>query len=81
MHDFGSFPGDRVSLQILIQDLRPASLGRLLACYEHRTAVQGAVWGINSFDQWGVELGKALTTNVRAGISAARRVREALPLC
>ncbi|KAF0703088.1 hypothetical protein AaE_015562, partial [Aphanomyces astaci] len=49
------------------------SCGQLLALYEHRTVVQGAVWGINSFDQWGVELGKVLATQVRNQLSASRK--------
>jgi glucose-6-phosphate isomerase len=54
------FPGNRPSLSLLMKELNAFSLGQLLALYEHRTAVQGFVWGINSFDQWGVELGKSL---------------------
>ena len=52
------FPGDRPSVTILYDLLDPATLGRLVALYEHRVFVEGAVLGINSFDQWGVELGK-----------------------
>ena len=55
-----TFPGDRPSTTILYRRLDPATLGRLMALFEHKAAVQGAVWNINSFDQWGVELGKAL---------------------
>ena len=55
-----AFPGNRPSTLILFQRLTPASLGALLALYEHRTFVQGILWNINSFDQWGVELGKEL---------------------
>ena len=54
------FPGDRPSVTILYELLDPATLGRLVALYEHRVLVEGAVLGINSFDQWGVELGKEL---------------------
>ncbi len=54
------FTGNRPSVTILQRDLAPFALGRLIALYEHKVAVQGAIWGINSFDQWGVELGKAL---------------------
>ena len=67
-----TFPGDRVSMQLLLPELSPLSLGHLLGIYEHRTAVQGAVWNINSFDQWGVELGKALATDVRGLIEGGR---------
>ncbi|WP_119289847.1 glucose-6-phosphate isomerase [Azohydromonas sediminis] len=55
-----SFPGNRPSTTLLLDALTPRSLGALIALYEHRVFTSGAVWGINSFDQWGVELGKAL---------------------
>ncbi|MFM8901652.1 MAG: glucose-6-phosphate isomerase, partial [Burkholderiales bacterium] len=55
-----TFPGNRPSTTLLLDQLTPRSLGALIALYEHRVFVSGAVWGINSFDQWGVELGKAL---------------------
>jgi glucose-6-phosphate isomerase len=55
-----TFPGNRPSITLLLEQLNPASLGALVALYEHRTFVSGALWGINSFDQWGVELGKAM---------------------
>ncbi|MBY5981553.1 glucose-6-phosphate isomerase [Ferrimonas balearica] len=53
-------PGNKPSNTLLMDKLTPHTLGALVALYEHRTFVQGAVWGINSFDQWGVELGKVL---------------------
>jgi glucose-6-phosphate isomerase len=55
-----SFPGNRPSTSFVLDALTPASLGALLALYEHRVWTSGALWGLNSFDQWGVELGKAL---------------------
>ena len=55
-----SFPGNRPSTLLMLETLDPATLGALIAMYEHRVFVSGAIWGINSFDQWGVELGKAL---------------------
>ncbi len=55
-----SFPGNRPSTTLVLDALTPRSLGALIALYEHRVFVTGALWGINSFDQWGVELGKAL---------------------
>jgi glucose-6-phosphate isomerase len=58
------FPGNRPSTTILYRKLDPFTLGRLLALYEHAIFVQGAVWGINSFDQWGVELGKQLANEL-----------------
>lgn len=68
-----TFPGDRPSLSLLLPTCSPFCLGQLLALYEHRTAVQGFCWGINSFDQWGVQLGKVLATNVRDYFVAARQ--------
>ncbi|MES0811054.1 glucose-6-phosphate isomerase [Roseibium sp. SCPC15] len=56
------FPGNRPSLTLAYDQLTPYSLGRLIALYEHRVFVEGVIWGINSFDQWGVELGKELAT-------------------
>ncbi len=55
-----TFPGNRPSLTLLLDEVTPRSLGALVALHEHRTFVSGALWGINSFDQWGVELGKAM---------------------
>jgi glucose-6-phosphate isomerase len=55
-----TFPGNRPSNSILISELSPFTLGQLIALYEHKTFTQGAIWNINSFDQWGVELGKKL---------------------
>lgn len=54
------FPGNRPSNTILYRRLDPTTLGMLIALYEHKVFVQGVIWGINSFDQWGVELGKTL---------------------
>ena len=59
-----TFPGDRPSAFILMDRLTPERLGALLALYEHKTFVEGVLWGINSFDQWGVELGKSLAARV-----------------
>ncbi|MFN9449281.1 MAG: glucose-6-phosphate isomerase [Rubrivivax sp.] len=55
-----SFPGNRPSTTLVMEALTPRSLGALIALYEHRVFVSGALWGINSYDHWGVELGKAL---------------------
>lgn len=55
-----TFPGDRPSTTLMHGELTPYALGRLIALYEHKTFVEGAIWNINSFDQWGVELGKSL---------------------
>jgi glucose-6-phosphate isomerase len=59
-----TFPGDRPSSFLLLDRLTPERLGALIALYEHKVFVEGVLWGINSFDQWGVELGKTLATRV-----------------
>jgi glucose-6-phosphate isomerase len=66
-----SFPGNRPSNMILMDSLNPNSLGALIALYEHKTFTEGAIWGINSFDQWGVELGKMLAKQVEAELLGA----------
>ncbi len=66
-----TFPGDRPSSTILAPQLTPATLGQLIALYEHKVFVQGAVWGVNSFDQWGVELGKTLAARIAPELAAA----------
>ena len=58
------FPGNRPSTMLLLDRLEPQSLGALIALYEHRVFCAGALWGINSFDQWGVELGKVLAKDI-----------------
>lgn len=67
-----TFSGNRPSLSLLLPVLNAHSCGQLLALFEHRTAVQGFVWDINSFDQWGVELGKVLATKVRKTLNQTR---------
>jgi glucose-6-phosphate isomerase len=67
-----SFSGDRPSNSILIGELDPYHLGKLIALYEHKTFVLGTLWGINSFDQWGVELGKQLANDILSGNGVAR---------
>jgi glucose-6-phosphate isomerase len=64
------FPGNRPSTFLLLDELTPTSLGALIALQEHRVFVSGALWGINSFDQWGVELGKVLAMDIRARIAS-----------
>ena len=61
------YPGNRPSSTLLLDKLDPETLGMLLALYEQKVFVQGAVWSINSFDQWGVELGKQLTDKILGG--------------
>ncbi|GAA5119700.1 glucose-6-phosphate isomerase [Alloalcanivorax gelatiniphagus] len=64
-----TFPGNRPTTSIMAPALTPSVLGQLVALYEHITFVQGAVWGIDSFDQWGVELGKQLAQQLRPAVS------------
>jgi glucose-6-phosphate isomerase len=59
-----TFEGNRPSTMILMEELTPAALGKLVALYEHSVFTQGAIWDIDSFDQWGVELGKALAVKI-----------------
>ena len=63
------FSGDRPTTSIMAPALTPGTLGQLIALYEHITFVQGAVWGINSFDQWGVELGKQLAKQLAPAVA------------
>jgi glucose-6-phosphate isomerase len=58
------FQGNRPSNSLLLQSLTPNTLGRLVALYEHSVFTQGVIWNINSFDQWGVELGKKLANSI-----------------
>ncbi|RAR76168.1 glucose-6-phosphate isomerase [Paracidovorax anthurii] len=64
------FTGNRPSTFLVLEQLDPASLGALIALYEHRVFVSGAVWGINSFDQWGVELGKVLARDLEPRLAS-----------
>ncbi|WP_299203789.1 glucose-6-phosphate isomerase [uncultured Amphritea sp.] len=66
--DYASCPGNRPSNVILLDQLNPRNLGALIALYEHKVFVQGAIWNINSFDQWGVQLGKRLATEISRNI-------------
>jgi glucose-6-phosphate isomerase len=65
-----NFEGNRPTNTICLDTLDPASLGALIALYEHKVFVQGVVWGINSFDQWGVELGKKLAVAIEPELAA-----------
>ena len=65
-----TFPGNRPTNTILASELSPSVLGQLIACYEHKVFTQGVVWGINSFDQWGVELGKVLAGRIAAELAS-----------
>jgi len=65
-----TFEGNRPTNTILADKLDPPTLGALIAMYEHKVLVQGAIWGINSFDQWGVELGKVLASRILGEIQS-----------
>lgn len=67
-----TFPGNRPSSSLLLDTLDAFTIGQLLALFEHRTAVEGFVWDINSFDQWGVQLGKVLANGVRKQLQLSR---------
>ena len=62
------FPGDRPSITIVFERLTPFVLGQLIALYEHRVFVEAAIWNINAYDQWGVELGKELATKLEGPV-------------
>ena len=66
-----TFPGNRPSNLILLEELTPRALGKLVALYEHSVFTQGTIWGIDSFDQWGVELGKVLAQRIIPEIESA----------
>jgi glucose-6-phosphate isomerase len=70
------FPGNRPSNTMLLDRLTPAALGKLVALYEHSVFVQGTVWTINSFDQWGVELGKVLAKQVADELTSDSELRH-----
>ncbi|MGW8553024.1 glucose-6-phosphate isomerase [Streptomyces tubercidicus] len=69
-----TFPGNRPTTTILAAELSPSVLGQLIALYEHKVFVQGAVWNIDSFDQWGVELGKVLAKRVEPALTEGAEV-------
>src|SRR6185312_7030266 len=64
------FAGNRPSNMLLLPEISPYYLGMLIALYEHKTFVQGVIWNINSFDQWGVELGKQLAKTILTDITS-----------
>ena len=65
-----TFPGNRPSSTLLLDKLTPGALGRIIALYEHKVFVQGTIWNVNSFDQWGVELGKVLAKRIAGEITS-----------
>jgi len=72
-----TFPGNRPTTSIFADALTPRVLGELIALYEHITFTQGVIWGINSFDQWGVELGKQLALQIAPAIEGDADALEA----
>jgi glucose-6-phosphate isomerase len=68
------FPGNRPSTTMVYRRMGPETLGMLLALYEHKVMVMGAIWNINSFDQWGVELGKQLATRIKPELESGEDV-------
>ena len=72
------FEGNRPTNTILVKQLTPEIFGKLIALYEHKVFTQGAIWGINSFDQWGVELGKALAQNGSSNIDPTVFIEQAV---
>jgi len=71
-----TFPGNRPTNTILAPKLTPSVLGQLVALYEHKVLTQGTIWDVNSFDQWGVELGKVLATRIAAELTAEGDVTQ-----
>ena len=71
-----TFPGNRPTSTLLLDRLNPRSLGSLVALYEHSVFVQGAIWGIDSFDQWGVELGKEMAGEIVPALTESKGLDE-----
>ncbi|MGW5092816.1 glucose-6-phosphate isomerase, partial [Streptomyces coelicoflavus] len=69
-----TFRGDHPTTTILAAELTPSVLGQLVALYEHKVFVQGAIWNIDSFDQWGVELGKVLAKRIEPALTEGAEV-------
>jgi glucose-6-phosphate isomerase len=69
-------PGNRPSSTILLPELSPFTLGQLIALYEHKVFVQGVIWGINSFDQFGVELGKEIANQLLPAVAQGHTVAD-----
>ena len=81
---FKVFEGNRPSNSIVLDKLTPFSLGKLIATYEHKIFVQGIIWNVFSFDQWGVELGKVLAgdilSEINSGLSAVNHDSSTIAL-
>lgn len=68
------FPGNRPTSTLLFDTLNPKTLGMIIALYEHKIFVQGVIWNVNSFDQWGVELGKQLAKSILHELNDAEKI-------
>ena len=68
------FEGNRPTNSIVVDEITPRTLGRLIAMYEHKIFVQGIIWDVNSFDQWGVELGKQLAKAILPQLKGDEKV-------
>jgi glucose-6-phosphate isomerase len=75
-----AYAGNRPSTFLLLDELTPASLGALIALYEHSVYVQSVIWGINAFDQWGVELGKQIASSLLPAVASATEVAVSDPV-
>jgi glucose-6-phosphate isomerase len=73
---YKQFSGNRPTNSILIKKITPFTLGQLIALYEHKIFVQGVIWNISSFDQWGVELGKQLASKILPELRGAAEVKD-----
>ena len=76
LKNYKVFEGNRPTNSILLKEITPRSLGSLIAIYEHKIFVQGIIWNIYSFDQWGVELGKQLASKILPELSGAEAVES-----
>jgi glucose-6-phosphate isomerase len=74
------YPGSRPNSLLLFERLDPATLGKLVALYEHKVYVQGVIWDVNSFDQWGVQLGKKLASQLTEAVSGESGAARPLPI-
>lgn len=74
LEPFKVFSGNRPTNSILIKEITPYTLGQLIALYEHKIFVQGVIWNIFSFDQWGVELGKQLANKILPELEHDKKV-------
>jgi glucose-6-phosphate isomerase len=72
LEPFKVFKGNRPTTTLLIDELTPKSIGKLVAMYEHKIFVEGVIWNIYSYDQWGVELGKVLADRLLSDIESVR---------